>query len=90
MRQNNAGYRIIRRQKHPKGNMKIKYSPDADVLIIQLRRGKPVDSRDIAEGVIVHLSRKGTPLELEILDASRVVERKDVEVAVEELVTKAR
>lgn len=70
--------------------MRIKYSPDADVLIIQLRRGKPVDSRDIAEGVIVHLSRRGTPLELEILDASRVIEKKDVEVAVEELVTKAR
>ena len=70
--------------------MKIKYSPDADVLVIQLRRGKPFDSRDIAEGVIVHLSRKGIPLELEVLDASRVVERKEVEVAVEELVTKTR
>lgn len=68
--------------------MKIKYSPDADVLIIQLRKGKPFDSKDITEGVIVHLSKKGIPLELEILDASRVIERKDVEVAVEKLVTK--
>ncbi len=70
--------------------MKIKYSPEADVLIIQLRKGRLVDSRDIAEGVIVHLSRDGMPLELEILDASKVIERKDVEVAMEELVTKAR
>jgi len=32
--------------------MKIAYSPDADVLTIQLREGRPADSRDIAEGVI--------------------------------------
>jgi len=39
--------------------MKIAYSPDADVLTIQLREGKPADSRDVAEGVIAHLSAKG-------------------------------
>lgn len=42
--------------------MKIKYSRDADVLIIKLREGKPSDSRDIAEGIIVHLTAKGQPL----------------------------
>ncbi|MBI4526884.1 MAG: DUF2283 domain-containing protein [Deltaproteobacteria bacterium] len=65
--------------------MKIKYSPDADVLTIQLREGKPYDSRDIAEGVIVHLTSKGQPLEIEILDASKVVQKKDVEVSLEAL-----
>ena len=65
--------------------MKIAYSPDADVLTIQLREGKPVDSRDIAEGIIVHLSAKGQPLEIEILDASKVVQKKDVEVSIEAL-----
>ena len=49
--------------------MKIKYSRDADVLIIKLREGKPSDSRDIAEGIIVHLTAKGQPLEIEILRA---------------------
>jgi uncharacterized protein YuzE len=63
--------------------MKIKYSPDADVLMIQLREGDPYDSRDIAEGIIVHLSRKGNPLEIEILDASKVVQNKDIEVSME-------
>ena len=58
--------------------MKIKYSRDADVLIIKLREGKPSDSRDIAEGIIVHLTAKGQPLEIEILDASKVVQKKDV------------
>ena len=65
--------------------MKIKYSPDADILTIQVREGKPVDSRDIAEGGIVHLSAKGHPLEIEILDASKVVQKKDVEVSMEAL-----
>ncbi len=69
--------------------MKITYSPDAYVLTIQLREGKPTDSRDIAEGVIVHLSAKGQPLEIEILDASKVVQRKDVEVSMKALFSPA-
>ena len=63
--------------------MKIKYSPDADVLMIQLREGMLVDSKDIVEGIIVHLSREGNPLEIEILDASKVVQKKDIEVSME-------
>jgi len=65
--------------------MKIAYSPDADVLTIQLREGKPVDSRDVAEGIIVHLSAKGLPLEIEILDASKTVQKKDIEISMEGL-----
>ncbi|MBI3811101.1 MAG: DUF2283 domain-containing protein [Nitrospirae bacterium] len=65
--------------------MKIKYSPDADVLTIELREGRPVDSRDLAEGIIVHLSAKGVPLEIEILDAKKILQKKDLEVSVEGL-----
>lgn len=61
--------------------MKIAYSPNADVLTIQLREGKPIDSRDVAEGIIVHLSAKGLPLEIEILDASKTVQKKDIEIS---------
>jgi uncharacterized protein YuzE len=67
------------------GFMRIAYSPDADVLTIQLREGKPVDSTDIAEGIILHLSAKGQPLEIEILDASKVIQKKEVEVSMEAL-----
>jgi uncharacterized protein YuzE len=70
--------------------MKIAYSPDADALIIRLREGRPVDSRDIAEGVIVHLSSKGLPLEIEILDASKVVQKKDIEISLEALFSMER
>jgi len=68
--------------------MKIKYSRDADVLIIQLRTGKLWDSRDLAEGIIVHLNRSGQPLQIEILDASRTVEEKQIEVSMEPLFAK--
>ncbi|MBI3799806.1 MAG: DUF2283 domain-containing protein [Deltaproteobacteria bacterium] len=65
--------------------MKITYSRDADVLTIQLREGKPTNARDVTEGIIVHLSAKGQPLEIEILDASKVGQKKDVEISMEAL-----
>lgn len=58
--------------------MKIKYSNDADVLIIELREGVPVDSIDLKEGVILHLDSEGKPLEIEILDASKLAELKEI------------
>jgi len=65
--------------------VKIRYSPDADVLVIQPREGKPWDSRDLADGLIVHLSRSGRPLEIEILDASTTAQKKEIEVSMEAL-----
>jgi uncharacterized protein YuzE len=34
--------------------MRIKYSEDADILLISLREGKLADSIDLKEGVILH------------------------------------
>lgn len=65
--------------------MRIVYSRDADVLTIQLSEGRLSDSTDVAEGVIVHLSEKGRPLEIEILDASTIIDSKAVEVSLEAL-----
>jgi uncharacterized protein YuzE len=67
------------------GDMRIAYSPDADTLMIQLREGEPVDSRDMDEGVIIHLSADGQPLEIEILDASKIIQKKDIEISMEAL-----
>ena len=53
--------------------MKIKYSKDADVCIIELRETKLEDSIDLKEGVILHLDAEGKPAEIEILDASKVI-----------------
>ena len=60
--------------------MKIKYSRDADILLIELRDGIPKDSIDLKEGVILHLDKQGLPLEIEILDASRLVTLKEISV----------
>ncbi len=62
------------------GFMKIKYSADADILLIELRDGKPVDSIDLKEGVILHLDGDGLPLEIEILDASKLAMLKEISV----------
>ena len=60
--------------------MKIKYSEEADILTIELRDGLPVDSIDIKEGVILHLDDKGLPLEIELLDASKIAMLKEINV----------
>lgn len=60
--------------------MKIKYSDDSDILLIHLRDGKLIDSIDLAEGVILHLGENGLPLEIEILDASKVVELGEISI----------
>ena len=52
--------------------MRIKYSKEADILLISLREGKPADSIDLKEGVILHLDDNGLPLEIEILDAAKL------------------
>ena len=52
--------------------MKIKYSREADILLIELRDGTPVDSIDLKEGVILRLDSEGLPLEIELLDASKL------------------
>lgn len=60
--------------------MKIKYSQEADILLIELREGTPVDSIDLKEGVILHLDGSGLPLEIEILDAGKLAMLKEINV----------
>ena len=52
--------------------MKIKFFKEADILLIELRDGTPADSIDLKEGVILHLDSQGLPLEIELLDASKL------------------
>jgi len=61
--------------------LQIKYSPDADALIIRLREGTPVGSVDLAEGIIAHYSKEKKILEIEILDASKVVQMNELNVS---------
>jgi uncharacterized protein YuzE len=53
--------------------MKIKYSKEADIILIEIREGTPNDSIDLKEGAILHLDGEGLPFELETLDASKKI-----------------
>ena len=63
---------------HAVERMKIKYSPEADILVIELKKGTLSDSIDLKEGIILHLNEKGEPLEIEILDASKVTSVEEI------------
>ena len=47
---------------------KIRYSQDADALLIEFSEN-PIDHAEEAEQVIIHFSSTGVPVLLEILDA---------------------
>jgi len=61
--------------------MKIKYSEEADILLITLRDGIPEDSIDLKEGVILHLNHEGLPLEIEVLDAAKLSMLEEISIA---------
>lgn len=47
---------------------KIRYSKDADAILIELS-DKPIDHAEESGQVIIHFSKEGEPVLLEILDA---------------------
>jgi uncharacterized protein YuzE len=51
----------------------IKYDSDADVLTVILKERGKLSRAEEVEDIIVHYDRKGEPLFLEILTASRLV-----------------
>lgn len=50
--------------------MKIRYDPDADVLMLVLRNNPPVDAIEEPGGVIVSYGEDGEPVSVEFLNAS--------------------
>jgi len=50
--------------------MRIKYDPDADVLVVVLRDDPPVDAVEEPGGVILSYGEDGQPVSLELLHAS--------------------
>ncbi len=68
--------------------MKIKYSKEADVLLIEFKEGVPVDSIDLKEGIILHLDKEGVPVEMEILDASTFVSMDEFSILVPRITDK--
>ena len=68
--------------------MRIEYSKSADILLIKLREGTLSDSVDLEEGIILHLDEKALPLEIEILDASKLGILDEISIVVPTLVSK--
>jgi len=51
--------------------MKYTYDPIADAINITFKKGRVVETREVAPGIMIDFDGKGTPLYLEILDASK-------------------
>ncbi len=69
--------------------MKIEYSKEADALYVYFREVKVTKSKEVEEGVIVDLDRKGHIVGIEILDASKRLKRHElVNVKIENLPAK--
>ncbi len=50
--------------------MKYEYDPETDILLLKLSKGKP-DFGERKENIITHYNKRGKPMEIEILDASK-------------------
>ncbi|MHB8232489.1 MAG: DUF2283 domain-containing protein [bacterium] len=51
--------------------MKVKYDPEADILIFFMKDEPPVDSIEEAGGVIISYGQGGEPVTIEFLNASQ-------------------
>jgi len=52
---------------------RLKYDSDADVLTVLLKGGGKLSHAEEVGDVVLHVDRKGAPLFLEVLNASKVV-----------------
>ncbi len=52
---------------------RVEYSPDVDALVIRVGRERPDYAKEVGGGIIIHYSRNSKPVEVEILDASRII-----------------
>ena len=50
--------------------MRIRYDPEADVLVVALRDGSPADAVEEPGGVIISYGEDGEPVSVEFLNAS--------------------
>ena len=51
--------------------MKATYDPLADAVSITFKTGKVVKTKEVSPGVLLDVDKKGNPLYLEVLDASK-------------------
>lgn len=59
---------------------KISYEPEADLLRIEVAKGT-IDYASEIGNIVVHFSKKGIPLYLEILEATKFLKKSNKELA---------
>jgi uncharacterized protein YuzE len=60
--------------------MQINYDPEVDVLTVRLREREQFGTDEVAPGMIVDFDDQGLPLVIEILNATRVLNREKLEL----------
>ena len=60
--------------------MKITYYPEDDVIYIDLQDKPSVESEEVSAGIVVDFDENGIPVGIEISDASKKVQFKDLEI----------
>jgi len=59
--------------------MKIKYDSKADAMNIIFQKGKYDISKEVADGIIIDIGKKGKILSIEILDVSKRMPKESIE-----------
>jgi len=52
---------------------RVEYSPEVDALVITINEESPEYGESAGDNIIIHYSKHGKPVEIEILDASELV-----------------
>lgn len=60
--------------------VKINYEPEADVLRVEMASGS-IDFATEVDNIVVHFSKKGVPLYLEILEATKFLKQSTKELS---------
>ena len=66
---------MVHRKPRSATSATLQYEPEADVLSVEYARRTPIDHAMEIGNLVVHVSRNGTPVLVEILNASRFAAR---------------
>ncbi len=59
--------------------MKITYDPEVDIMNIYFQKGKYEVSEEIAEGIIIDLTKDGKVISIEILNVSKRMPKESIQ-----------
>ena len=59
--------------------MEIVYDPETDTMDIEFQKGKYEESKEVAEGIIIDLTKEGKVISIEILNASKRMPKESIE-----------